>query len=446
MTRLLPFVLLIATTSLGAAELRLTREQAEKAVLANSPTLAAARFDVKAAERLETSQKSLLFPTLSLDGSYRWVDEVPVMQVAPGRAIQLTDHRSNTVGVGATWQVWDWGSALQAYRSIQAQTESRRAVLRGAGRQALLALRLSYFQVQAASEQTRLIADSLKLSQSQYRDIRARFQAGTASRADTLAAHQEVLSWQRQLRAARGELAASLQDLHAAMGTKSADDLSLPLDLVTASSPPAEIAVASVTVALDPLPDSLARFPAPENAPDATLPQPAQYAALAESARKQQKAGNASLLPKIHLSARASYDYPNGPIFETIQQNTVGLYASMPLFDWGRTRAQSKAAGDQADAWEKRRDQVLSDLGRDWAKTRDLLASLSDQQAFNRQSIAETKELAALAYDSFKNGRASFLEVQSANLRALQAAVLAARTDVQILVQRAYLSALSKED
>jgi outer membrane protein TolC len=133
-------------------------------------------------------------------------------------------------------------------------------------------------------------------------------------------------------------------------------------------------------------------------------------------------------------------------VLETIQQNTVGISASMPLFDWGRTNSQVKAARDQAASYEKKRDQAVLDLTRDWRKAVDLLASLQDQQAFNRRSVEESKELVSLVYESYKNGRSSFLEVQSANFRAQQAAVLSARTDVQVLIQRALLSAFSKED
>jgi len=437
---------------LHAADLRITLRDAESAALANNPTLAAARFEAQAASRQETSQRSYLFPTLSLDGSYRWVDEVPSMQVAPGRTIELTDHRSNTIGVGASWQIWDWGAALEAWKSVQAQTESRRQALRASRRQALLAVRLSYFQVQAALEQSRLIADTLKLSQAQYRDIHTRYKAGTASRADALAAHQEVLSWSRQFRAARGELAAALRDLYAGMGIEPESDLSLPMDSLTAKELPADTAPPSVVIAFDPLSENLmtlAQDPAtsPERgAPDASLPQPAQLDALAQGSRRQAKAQKALLLPKVQVTARASYDYPNGPVFETIQQNMVGVSASMPLFDWGRTLSQSRAASDQAQAYEKRRDRVVLDLQRDWLKTQDQLKSLEDQHELNRQSVAETKELAGLAYDSYKNGRIGFTEVEKANLKALQAAVQAARTDVQVLVQRALLAGLSKED
>lgn len=439
-------LLALVIVPVQAADLRLTLKDAETAALSNSPALAAARFELSAASRQETAQRSYLFPTLALDGSYRWVEEVPSIQMAPGRTLSFGDHRSNTVGVGASWQIWDWGAALQAWKSVQAQTESRRQAVRASRRQALLAVRLAYFQVQAAAEQTRLIADTLKLSQAQHRDINARYRAGTASRADALAAHQEVLSWSRQLRSARGDLAAALRDLHAAMGVEPSADLSLPIDSFTRKDPPADLAPPSVTVALDALSENLSDLAAVPSPPDASLPQPAQLEALAQGARRQAGAQKALLLPKVQLTARASYDYPNGPVLETIQQNMVGVSASMPLFDWGRTLAQARAASDQARAYEKRRDQALSDLSRDWSKATDQLRSLEDQRSLNEQSVKETRELAGLAYESYKSGRIGFTEVETANLRALQAAILAARTDVQILVQRALVAALSKED
>jgi len=62
------------------------------------------------------------------------------------------------------------------------------------------------------------------------------------------------------------------------------------------------------------------------------------------------------------------------------------------------------------------------------------------------RASAEAEELAGLVYESYKAGRSTFIEVQSANLRELEAKVQSAKTDVQILIQLAVLSSLSKEN
>jgi hypothetical protein len=68
------------------------------------------------------------------------------------------------------------------------------------------------------------------------------------------------------------------------------------------------------------------------------------------------------------------------------------------------------------------------------------------QEEINAGSVKETEELAALTYDSYRSGQARFVEVEAANLRALEAKVQEARTKVEMLVQLAIMRSLSKEE
>jgi outer membrane protein TolC len=445
----LQILIFLTACSTQAATLNWTLSEATANALSNSPTHQASVLEERAISRQVTSQKSYLFPTLSLDGSARWVSEVPSLSLGPPGSPPLTfgDHRSHSIGVGITWQIWDWGAALQAYRSVRDLQRSKAAAVSATRRQTILQVRLCYFAVQAALEQSRLIADSLKLAQAQHRDITRRHQAGVASRSDELSARQEVLSWKRRYRASRGDLAVSIRDLVAAMGLPHDPSLVLPMDSKTASDPPSDVETPGAIVSLDAI-DSVSRDLQTRalHPPDPSLPQAVVLDALAESARRQAKAYGASQLPRIQVQARASYDYPNGPVLEDIQQNMVGAQVSMPLFDWGRTRASASASRETAAAHEARRDAALADAQRDWHKARDTLLSLEDQSQLDREVVANARELASLIYASYRSGRASLLEVQSVNLGSLQAQVQSARTQVQILVQRSLLIALSKEE
>ena len=84
-------------------------------------------------------------------------------------------------------------------------------------------------------------------------------------------------------------------------------------------------------------------------------------------------------------------------------------------------------------------------MRRDWLKARDSLLSLRAQRELDAVSVRESGELARLTYESYRAGRSTLIEVQSANLRQMEAAVLAARTNAQILLQLAVLRDLSEE-
>jgi outer membrane protein TolC len=307
-----------------------------------------------------------------------------------------------------------------------------------------LAARLAYFQVQLAVEQVRLVADSLWVSDAQYRDIDRRRRAGASSRIDSLSAHQDVLLRRRQFRQAQADLAASLRELIALTGQGSGLDLSLPTDPKTARTPPPGTEAASAAVSLEGLGSSLAALSGAETAGiDPSHPRLKSYEEQAESSRLNAESLGAGGWPKIQFSARSSYDYPNGPVLEYTRQNAVGLTASLPLFEGKLSAKQAEEARGLADASSHLRDQAWEEMSRDWLKSKDRVAALKAQREIDRQSVLETAELARLEYEAYQAGRATILEVQSANLRALEAKVQDARTQAELLIELAILENLS---
>jgi len=82
---------------------------------------------------------------------------------------------------------------------------------------------------------------------------------------------------------------------------------------------------------------------------------------------------------------------------------------------------------------------------RDWQKSKDQLSGLKVQKGIQQESILEMDEIAKMVYDSYKAGRTNYLEVQSANFRALETKVQAVVTDIKILMQCALLDYLSEK-
>ncbi|TBR17664.1 hypothetical protein EPO15_16360 [bacterium] len=143
------------------------------------------------------------------------------------------------------------------------------------------------------------------------------------------------------------------------------------------------------------------------------------------------------------MQAGAALQYPNGPVLDDVTQKTVGLTASLPLFEGGQAAKDAAAQRRLAAAAELRRRQAEEELARERDKARAGLASLRAQQELDDQAAGDAAELSDLVYLSYKGGRANYLEVQSANLRHLEAKVQAARTRAQTLIQLATLAQLA---
>ena len=427
-------------------QLRIGLDTALEAAQHNSAVLQAVEADRQAAEKRAASRQSPLWPRLTLDASYKYISEIPALTVA-GRSQPLGANDNYSLGPTLNWTLWDQGSLREAWRSAQAVSRARDADLKATGLQIRLKLRLAYAQAQLALEAVRSLGDSLRLAQSQHADIGKRLRAGAASRTDELSAHQDVLERRRQYRQARADLAGALRELYALTGEEPAADLSLPLDASAAAGLPADVEPPSVIVALDVPEDSMKSLAAAEDWPqDLDPPALRAWAALAESSRRAARSARAGLWPSLQLSARTSADYPNGPILETINQNIVGVFASLPLFENGRTRRQTAELEAQAAAGDWRREGARRDMVRDWLKAKDQLAGLKAQREINRQAASEALELSRLTYESYKAGRATYLEVQSANLRELEARVQCARTDTQLVMQLSVLASLSEKE
>ena len=139
--------------------------------------------------------------------------------------------------------------------------------------------------------------------------------------------------------------------------------------------------------------------------PDARQPQLRSQELQAEAAELSAESQKALLYPTIQLSARASIDYPNTVVLQTIEQNTFLVGVSMPLFEMDRTRHLAQEKMKEADAARYRREQIQSDLNRDFLKARELLESLREQQKVGIEDVAKSEESARLFYASYKGGR-----------------------------------------
>lgn len=415
----------------GNKDLKLTLKDVEERSLSTSHTVKAVNAEAEAVKNKAEAQRSLFYPKITLDGGYRYISEVPTLSFPGGAKTAFGDNRNYSLGPALSWVIWDFGSISKSVKGLEAFEKSKEAEKNLINRQILLNARLAYFKVQLRMEQQRLVADSLNLAESQYRDIKNRVSAGSSNRIDLLSAHKEVLNLKIQSRQLQSDLASDLRDLYALVGSHDSSDY-------------------SISIGTDPIATSLAALSKYEgrNLDSSDLnqhPLTKLHAANAESFRLTAESFNANQLPKLSLFAKTSIDYPNGPILEQIHQNTIGVTLSMPLYEGGRSSNEAAEKQNLSIASENRREQARSDIVRDWQKANDQLKGLKDKAEIYGSSVNESVERAKLVYSSYRVGRSSFLEVQSANLQALEIKVQSTTNDVQILIQLAYLASITEE-
>jgi outer membrane protein TolC len=426
----------------------LTLTQAEQQTLAFSPALKAKHAELDAAQAKVDAQTSLLWPRLTLEGTWHYVSEVPEISILPGRPpLAFGDHNNYSIGPMLSWNLWDSGGAWHTRFMAQAAFQAKLDEVRGLERTLKLQVRSTYFQAQLALEQVRQLVGAYKLFGAQYQDIRAQYHAGSSTRIDSLSSHQELLSAERQLHQAQLVLSAALRDLYNLTGTVAGPEMTAPIGADLVRSMPPDWVTPTLWVTLDPLEVSLQRFGNVENTRlSPHLPQIVMLAEMASMVHDYAAALATGHLPKFQASAKTSIDYPNGPVLETVHQNTFAVNGSLSLFEFGRISNQVAEQDKLALSGDWQTQGALLAVQVAWQKAQDQLTELKTEERLDKQGVSETEDLARLVYDAYRAGRSSYLDVQSANYRALGAKIQAARTHVQMLLQLALLDSLSENE
>lgn len=397
--------------------------EAEQSALKTSELLTAARLDTEVIEQQKQAGFSALLPRLSLQGSYTYLSTLPSLSM-PANAPKLTfgDHNNYSVGPTLSYTLWDSFSALNSFQALENLKQSKQQDLQQTKIQLLFAVRSAYIRVQLAGEELKLVRSSLELAKTQQQDILNRFKAGSATQLDKLIAIRHVLSFEQQLKQRTADLKSATQDLQS----------------LTASSETGELESLSETLDLW----SQTGF----SEPSAEQPKVKSLLLLAKASEKSAAAQQSKLFPTINLLASTTLAYPNGPVLDKINQNTIGLTLTLPLYLGDPTWHLITSKKREAEAAKHRARQVKIDLDRDYAKAKELYESLLDQKKLALELIKGSEEGARLYYDSYKAGKNSLTDVQLANNEALLAKVNSARIDAQILSQLVLLSALSGKE
>jgi outer membrane protein len=429
---ILIFVLLHSgATSASDNSITLTREYIESEAIKSAHNIKTLSAEVDAFKNRVDIQQSLRFPKISLDGSYKYITEVPTLKFPGGASSKFGDNQNYSIGPILTWTLLDFGNLKYLVNSFKASENAKVAESESVRRQVIFNARLNYFKVQLRIEQQHLVSDSLKLVESQYKDIQNKINVGSSNRIDLLSAHKDVLNLKIQSRQIQTDLISDLRDLYTLMGKNESVNIADPIKVDSISSSVIEL-MKYQKYNFDKLDFN-------------QHPLIKMHTANAEALRLTAESFKANQLPKLTFFAKTSIDYPNGPLLENFNQNTIGINFSMPLFEGSRSTNEAAEKQNMSIASEHRRDQARIELIRDINKAQDQLKGLLLKIEFYKDLVKESEERSKLIYAAYKIGRSSFLEVQSANLQALEAKVQSTTNDVQVLIQLAYLASISEE-
>ncbi len=429
-------------------QLKLELAQAEQLALDHSQTLKAKIMDMEAAQAHADSRFSLFWPSVAIEGRLNYAAKVPTLELnlphVGAMSLPFGDHTNYSIGAVASWNLWDSGQNAYQWKASQHAVEAKKLEVVLAKQQVLLETRLAYFKVQLSLEQARLLQDALRVNQSQYEDIEHKHLAGTASQADSLASHLQVLDSVTALENARTMLSDNIRDLLNLTGQVEDYDVTYPMAPDQLRGQSGQIQKPTVVIDFDSLQTSLAVFTPAGQAPlDNHHPQSKFFEELAGMARQAALGIDSNHWPTVQLSARTGLEYPNGPVNENVYQNRAGVKAQWLLFKGMQITHLEQEQTIQAQQYEHQLKQAKINMKLQWMKARAQWHLQLQQEQTLVQAVKETERLARLTYQAYLAGQVDYIKVQAANLQVLQTKTKKVQAQVQQLMQLAILDSLA---
>ncbi len=437
------FILFTATGLYGSDVSLLSLAQCERDALNSSAQLQALQAQVRSSRAQEKSVSSSLYPTLSLDGKGSWVSEVPSLTMG-GTELKFGDTWGYSVGPTASYILFDNGGRSALKKSATKAANAQEQSYEFARKQILLQVQQAYFSVQQLLQRLVLLNGQLEVAQKQLSDVQAAYKAGSKSKLDVSVARKQVLKTQTAMSGARSLLAGQLRTLFKLTGTDYGIDPSYPTDKRLAKAQ--EENKTSAVLNTDPLENTLQVFrPYSQSEFDENSPKLAALDEMALYYEYLAASYKSSLYPRVVLQGGAYFEYPNGAIREHVFLGRAGAVVSIPLFEGGKDRQQSKAQKELSRAKTYEKQDTRETLEALFLSAKDRLYGLQVQENLLKDMIKQTSETAHLTYQAYKAGAVTFFEVDRANLDLLESQLSLADVQVEELNQLAILNSLGKE-
>lgn len=354
-----------------------------------NPTVVAARQVVTAAEAAVALAKSGRGPTFTASGS---------TGTAGGGTSTLTPSFSASVGIGASYVLYDSGQIAYAVKQAEANVQSARFALEATRQDVSLTVATGYISVLTAQRNVTVREQVVAQNQELLRLAEGQFRAGAVARADVVSAQANLATAEGDLIAARNAVDQSKASLNAAVGQAAA----MPVAVAPAPTVPAlTLTLASLVTFVDERPEVRKAM--------------ADILAATAALQLAQAGGG------LRLTLNGAVTRAQAPTEQTIY--SVGATASIPVSDAGRTDASVAQASANLEAVKARIETARLN-----AQQQSVQAFFNVQNA--RARIVSTRaalefalESLRLAQGRYAAGAGTLIEVTTAQTTLLQAQV-----------------------
>jgi hypothetical protein len=145
-------------------------------------------YEVDAAKEKREALPSNYIPKLTLDGSFKYLSEIPEINMAPGRVLKFGDNKNYSIGPTLSMTIFDFNSKANLQTSLDKNLSSKENEAKSLKANILFKVRFHYLNLVFLLEKRDLITESLKVANKQLKDVLSKNRIGSGSKLDLLTA------------------------------------------------------------------------------------------------------------------------------------------------------------------------------------------------------------------------------------------------------------------
>ena len=346
-----------------------------------------AKSDLESSYGLVVVTRAVALPQLTATGQYKDTQRSDIESI-PAPDVPLPPDQNWNAGLKLEQAIYQGGKTIAAFKAANATKQQALAQYQTALQDALLSVRVAYYDVLLASQQITVHEASVNLLQKEFEDQQHRYDAGTVPKFNVLQAEVAVANERPNLIQARNSYRNSKNNLSNLLGYNLPRDIweNIPFDLT----------------------DPLAATPYDVNLPDAiqqALNSRSELVALRKTVELE-KLGiiNATAGYKPTVSVFAGYSWNNAQFTEPVSLDhdirgwNAGAEMNWDIFDGLLTHGkviQAKAAYEKSkttlDDQSRQIELAVRTAYSDFIEAKEVLASQETVQAEAEEALREAK-------------------------------------------------------
>lgn len=403
----------------------------EAVMLSKSLDIKSKEYEAVATKEKSESVTSNYIPKLSLEGNYKYISEIPEINMAPGRTLNFGDNKNYSIGPTLTMTLFDFNAKSHLQDSLDKIASAKKNEVTNLKSNALFKTRYHYINLALLLKKRAVIANSLKVANKQLKDVTSKKRFGSGSKLDLLTAQKEVHELQSIHKETAFNIEAEKSELYKVSFSEKIKETNFESDQNYLED--------FDTIKNRFIGYKSKNYNALENAKIKS------FKDQSESLESQASSISSQRYPKINVFARSTLDYPNGPDLAQFNQNSVGITLSMPLFDGGEI---SHNIGEKQNLAMALKHQALNEernLNESIQMLMTRIDNLTEQNEIIQKKIIESNEISNLLYRSYLDGRTTFLEVERANVKSREAQLNLSSNEYQITLNLIQLANIAGE-